>query len=289
MKRGEPFASPLFHMPIHDKGDTMKRKIIFGCIFLLGLGIFLYPTVSNWLATRTHYSQISSYDKKVKSLQKKDLERREKEADAYNKQVQQSNQAFADPFAEKEKHEGKSYANTLNIGDVMGYVEIPKINVKLPIYPGTSEEVLSQGVGHLDKSSLPVGGEGTHTVLTGHRGLPSALLFTDLDKMKEQDVFYIHSLNKVLAYQVDQIKVVLPSETEDLLIVNNQDYATLLTCTPYGVNTHRLLVRGHRIPYEPKEKVSAPATLADWKVITSISAILVVVLLLILMKRRKKK
>lgn len=293
MKRGEPFASPLFHMSVHGKGVTMKRKIIFGCIFLLGLSIFLYPTISNWLATRTHYSQVSSYDKKIKSLQKKELERREKEAEDYNKQVQHSSQTFSDPFAEKKKNDGKSYADALNIGDVMGYVEVPKIKVKLPIYPGTSEEVLSRGVGHLDKSSLPVGGKGTHTVLTGHRGLPSALLFTDLDKIKESDVFYIHSLDKVLAYQVDQIKVVLPSETEDLLIVNDQDYATLLTCTPYGVNTHRLLVRGHRIPYEPKETkeatASAPSMLEDWKIIASISAVLVVLLLLILMKRRKKK
>lgn len=294
MKRGEPFISPLFCMSIHVKGVNMKRKIIFGCIFLLGLGIFVYPTVSNWLATRTHYSQVSSYDKKVKSLQKKELERREKEADAYNKQMQHSNQTFADPFAEKEKQDGKSYADVLNIGDVMGYVEIPKINVKLPIYSGTSEEVLSRGVGHLEKSSLPVGGKGTHTVLTGHRGLPSALLFTDLDKMKESDVFYIHSLDKVLAYQVDQIKVVLPSETEDLIIVDDQDYATLLTCTPYGINTHRMLVRGHRIPYEPKEKEkaiasSAPSMLEDWKVIASISAILIAVILLVLMKIRKKK
>ncbi|WP_088363401.1 class C sortase [Bacillus cereus] len=271
----------------------MKRNIIFGCIFILGLGIFLYPTISNWLATRTHYSQVSSYDKKVKALQKEEIERREKEADAYNKQVQHSNQTFADPFAEKEKTVGKSYADALNIGDVMGYVEIPKIKVKLPIYPGTSEEVLSRGVGHLDKSSLPVGGKGTHTVLTGHRGLPSALLFTDLDKIKESDVFYIHSLDKVLAYQVDQIKVVLPSETEDLLIVNDQDYATLLTCTPYGVNTHRLLVRGHSIPYEPKEKekvvASAPSVLEDWKMIASIVAVLVAVILLVLIKIRKKK
>ncbi|MED0971552.1 class C sortase [Bacillus paramycoides] len=268
----------------------MKRNIIFGCIFLLGLGIFLYPTISNWLATRTHYSQVSSYDKKVKSLQKQEIERREKEANEYNKQVQHSNQTFSDPFSDKEKNKGKSYADALNIGDVMGYVEIPKIKVKLPIYSGTSEEVLSRGVGHLDKSSLPVGGKGTHTVLTGHRGLPSALLFTDLDKLKESDVFYIHSLDKILAYQVDQIKVVLPSETEDLLIVNDQEYATLLTCTPYGVNTHRLLVRGHRIPYEPKEKEkvinSEPPMLADWRVIASMIAILVAAVLLILIKRK---
>ncbi|MBE5107541.1 class C sortase [Bacillus thuringiensis] len=272
----------------------MKRKIIFGCIFFIGLGIFLYPTVSNWLATRTHYSQISSYDAKVKSLQKQELERREKEAEDYNKKVQHSGQTFADPFAEKEKTSGKSYADALNLGDVMGYVEIPKIKVKLPIYQGSSEEVLSRGVGHLDKSSLPVGGQGTHTVLTGHRGLPSAVLFTDLDKMKESDVFYIHSLDKVLAYQVDQIKVVLPSETEDLLIVNDQDYATLLTCTPYGVNTHRLLVRGHRIPYEAAEKENSRENRSEspiverWEIIVVIG-ILVSSIFLFLMRRRKKK
>ncbi|MGK8833556.1 class C sortase [Bacillus paranthracis] len=272
----------------------MKRNIIFGCIFVLGLGIFLYPTISNWLATRTHYSQISSYDAKVKALQKEELERREQEAKEYNKNVQNSNQTFADPFAEKEKQTGKSYADALNIGDVMGYVEIPKIKVKLPIYQGTSEEVLSRGVGHLDKSSLPVGGKGTHTVLTGHRGLPSALLFTDLDKMKESDIFYIHSLDKVLAYQIDQIKVVLPSETEDLLIVNDQEYATLLTCTPYGVNTHRLLVRGHRVPYEatgnekPSENRSEFPIVEKWGIIVVIG-ILIMSVFLFLMRRRKKK
>jgi LPXTG-site transpeptidase (sortase) family protein len=272
----------------------MKQNIIFGCIFVLGLGIFLYPTISNWFATQTHYSQVSSYDTKVKALQKSELERRKKEAKEYNKNVQDSTQTFADPFAEKEKTGGKSYADALNIGDVMGYVEIPKIKVKLPIYQGTSEEVLSRGVGHLDKSSLPVGGKGTHTVLTGHRGLPSAVLFTDLDKMKESDIFYIHSLDKVLAYQVDQIKVVLPSETEDLLVVNNQDYATLLTCTPYGVNTHRLLVRGHRVPYEAagKEKLSKNHSkspiVENWGILTVIGA-LFIGLVLILMKRKKEK
>ncbi|MBY0598581.1 class C sortase [Bacillus bingmayongensis] len=269
----------------------MKRNIILGCIFLLGLGIFLYPVISNWFATRTHYSQISSYDEKIKSFQKKELERREKEANKYNKQVQISTQTFADPFGEQQKNNGKPYADALNIGDVMGYVEIPKIKVKLPIYHGTSEEVLSRGIGHLDKSSLPIGGDSTHTVLTGHRGLPSAVLFTDLDKMKESDVFYIHSLDKVLVYQVDQIKTVLPSEIDDLLIVNGQDYATLLTCTPYGVNTHRLLVRGHRIPYEPKEKAvtSESSMLGGWEFIASIVTILVTVVIFILIKRRKQK
>ncbi|MGQ3738602.1 class C sortase [Bacillus sp. Fil] len=231
----------------------MKRNLVLGGIFLLGLGIFLYPTISNWLATRVHYSEISSYDKKIEALKKKEIERREKEAAEYNKQVQTTKKTFADPFAE-EKNNQEAYADALNLGDAMGYIEISKINIKLPIYKGTSEEVLSRGVGHLDHSSLPVGGKNTHAILTGHRGLPSAKLFTDLDKLSEGDFFYIHSLDKVLAYRVDQIKVVLPHETDDLQIVENQDYTTLITCTPYGVNTNRLLVRGERVAFNQKEK-----------------------------------
>jgi len=235
------------------RGGNMKRNLFLGGIFLFGLGIFLYPTISNWLATRAHYSEISSYDKKIKALQKKEIERREKEAADYNKQVQTSKQTFADPFAEENSIQ-QAYADALNLGDVMGYIEISKIKIKLPIYQGTSEEVLSRGIGHLDYSSLPVGGENTHTILTGHRGLPSAKLFSDLDKLSEGDLFYIHSLDKILAYKVDQIKVVLPHETNDLQIVENKDYTTLITCTPYGVNTNRLLVRGERVEFNQKEK-----------------------------------
>ncbi|MDO8161106.1 class C sortase [Bacillus toyonensis] len=235
------------------RGGNMKRNLLLGGIFLFGLGIFLYPTISNWLATRAHYSEISSYDKKIKALQKKEIERREKEAADYNKQVQTSKQTFADPFAEENSIQ-QAYADALNLGDVMGYIEISKIKIKLPIYQGTSEEVLSRGIGHLDYSSLPVGGENTHTILTGHRGLPSAKLFSDLDKLSEGDLLYIHSLDKILAYKVDQIKVVLPHETDDLQIVENKDYTTLITCTPYGVNTNRLLVRGERVEFNQKEK-----------------------------------
>jgi len=270
----------------------MKHNIIFVGIFLLGLGIFLYPTISNLLATRTHYSQVSSFDEKIKSLQKKELVRRNREANEYNKQVQTSAQVISDPFVEHEKK--KSYADALNIGEVMGYIEIPKINVKLPIYQGTSEEVLMRGIGHLEKSSLPIGGKGTHAVLTGHRGLPSVTLFTDLDKMKESDVFYVHTLDKILAYKVDQIKVVLPSETDELLIVNDKDYVTLLTCTPYGINTHRLLVRGHRIPYEQKGKdIDLKSSALDNQIniatIVIIAFIVLMCMILIFIKRIKKK
>lgn len=268
------------------RGGIMKRNLVLGGIFLFGLGIFLYPTISNWLATRAHYSEISSYDKKIKALQKKEVERREKEAAEYNKQVQTSAKTFTDPFSEK-KSNHQAYADALNLGDVMGYIEISKINIKLPIYQGTSEEVLSRGIGHLDFSSLPIGGENTHTILTGHRGLPSAKLFTDLDKLSEGDLFYIHSLDKVLAYKVDQIKVVLPHETDDLQIVENKDYTTLITCTPYGVNTNRLLVRGVRVELNEKEKQKVSTEIFmfnKWTVIVPL--LLLCVFLVVIYKKR---
>lgn len=268
------------------RGGNMKRNLVLGGIFLFGLGIFLYPTISNWLATRAHYSEISSYDKKIKTLQKKEVERREKEAAEYNKQVQTSTKTFADPLSE-EKNNHQAYADALNLGDVMGYIEILKINIKLPIYQGTSEEVLSRGVGHLDYSSLPVGGENTHTILTGHRGLPSAKLFTDLDKLSEGDLFYIHSLDKVLAYKVDQIKVVLPHETDDLKIVENKDYVTLITCTPYGVNTNRLLVRGERVEFNEKEKQKMRKEIFMFNKWTVVVLILLLCLFLVVIYKKK--
>ncbi|PEN61702.1 class C sortase [Bacillus wiedmannii] len=268
------------------RGGNMKRNLVLGGIFLFGLGIFLYPTISNWLATRAHYSEVSSYDKKIKALQKQEIERREKEAAEYNKQVQTSMKTFADPFSE-EKSNHQAYADALNLGDVMGYIEISKINIKLPIYQGTSEEVLSRGVGHLDYSSLPVGGENTHTILTGHRGLPSAKLFTDLDKLSEGDRFYIHSLEKVLAYKVDQIKVVLPHETDDLKIVENKDYITLITCTPYGVNTNRLLVRGERVEFNEKEKQKMRKEIFMFNKWTVVVLILLLCVLLVAIYKKK--
>ncbi|MES9696649.1 class C sortase [Bacillus sp. JJ927] len=266
----------------------MKRNIIFGAIFLLGLSIFLYPTVSNWLATKTHYSEVSTYDEMVSNLQKEEIERREKDAQEYNEKVQRTTQIFSDPFHEKSDENKTSHVDMLNMGDVMGYVEIPKIDVNLPIYQGTSEEVLSRGIGQLNESSLPVGGENTHIVLTGHRGLPSALMFTHLYKIEKNDIFYIHSLDKILAYRVDQIKVVLPNETDDLLVVQGEDYATLITCTPYGVNTHRLLVRGHRVPFSEgeKEMITKSFMIEEWMIIIPI-VIICIVLLIVYMKKRK--
>ncbi|WP_340631035.1 class C sortase [Bacillus thuringiensis] len=187
----------------------------------------------------------------------------------------------------KKKVNHQAYADVLNLGDVMGYIEISKINIKLPIYQGTSEEVLGRGIGHLDFSSLPVGGESTHTILTGHRGLPSAKLFTDLDKLSKGDLFYIHSLDKVLAYKVDQIKVVLPHETDDLQIVENKDYTTLITCTPYGVNTNRLLVRGERVELNKKEKQKVSTEIFIFNKWTVIVTILLLCVLLVVIYKKK--
>ena len=216
----------------------MKRKLPIFLIFLIGVGILLYPVVSNVLAHFTQTRVISAYQEAVSQLSTEEKTEEIKKADKYNSSL--VNQ-------EVDAIEGLSYVDLLNVGDVMAYLKIPKIDVELPIYHGTSDAVLQRGIGHMEKSSLPVGGDSTHAVLTGHTGLPQASLLTNLTKVEIGDEFYIHLFDKVLAYQVDQIKVVLPEETSDLQIIEGEDYVTLVTCTPYGVNSHRLLVRGTRI------------------------------------------
>lgn len=171
-------------------------------------------------------------------------------AKKYNEQL--SNVVSVDDENENNE-QGESYADLLNIGESLGYITIPKIDVNLPIYNGTSQDVLSKGVGHMEQSSYPLGGESTHCVLTGHRGLPSAVLFTDLDKLEIGDEFYLHVLDEILAYKVDQIKVVEPNEFGDLEIIDGKDYCTLVTCTPYAINSHRLLVRGERTEYKGEQ------------------------------------
>ena len=171
-------------------------------------------------------------------------------ARAYNQTLDPSK--LADPYTEKEKEGIKAYARMLEIEEKIGHVEIPAIHQDIPVYAGTSESILQKGAGHLEGTSLPIGGASTHTVITAHRGLPTAKLFTDLNRLKEKDQFYIHNIEGVLAYEVDQIKVVEPSDFSEVLVVEGEDYATLLTCTPYMINSHRLLVRGHRIPYNPQ-------------------------------------
>jgi sortase A len=228
---------------------VLKKKlpvIAIGCVLLIGVCVLLYPLVSAALAKMTQSITISSYQQAVENLTDEDLVKIKAEVQKYNENLYGVH--LEDPFSNNEK-EKENKAPLLSVDNVLGYIDIPKINVYIPIYQGSSEEVLQKGVGHLENTSLPIGGESTHTVLTGHRGLPSATLFTDLDQLTRGDVFYLHVLNEELAYKINQIKVVEPYDTQDLTIVRGKDYVTLVTCTPYGINTQRLLIRGERIPY----------------------------------------
>lgn len=244
-----------------ETGKKKKRRIgdIFRIIvFLIALFLLLYPAVSNYLYEKNSSRVISFYDEE--SVKLRDNERQQMLADAraYNQEML-SNIELLDPFSIEKKEVNERYESLLNVdgSGMMGYIRIPKIEVELPIYHGTYETVLQSGVGHFEGTSLPVGGESTHTVLTGHRGLLSKKLFSDVNKLVEGDIFYIKVLGENYAYEVDQILTVLPEETEELTIVPGKDYATLVSCTPYGINTHRLLIRGHRVPYEEAvEKVA---------------------------------
>lgn len=231
-----------------------KIKLIFAVImFLSGLGIASYPFISNMIAKKNASVAIQDYNKNIESMDKEKLDAAKEAAKKYNEQL--SSAVVRDANGENEE-QGISYVDMIDVGESMGYITIPKIDVNLPIYEGTNDDVLAKGVGHMPQSSYPLGGESTHSVLTGHRGLPDAVLFTDLDELEPGDCFYLHILDEVLAYKVDQIKVVEPNETGDLDIIKGEDYCTLVTCTPYSVNTHRLLVRGIRTEYTGEEENS---------------------------------
>lgn len=225
-------------------------------VLLIGIGIFMYPIVSNWYGEYTAHTEISAYDTAIQTIGDDAIRRLENAAVDYNK-------ALADH--DTQKISAISYKELLAVSESIGYIEIPKINVYLPIYHGLSDEVLQRGIGHMEGSSLPVGGGSTHCVLAGHTGLPSANLFTNLDQVRVGDYIYIHSLDKVLVYKVDQIVTVLPYETEYTQIVDGEDYVTLVTCTPYGINSHRLLVRGSRVPYKTETMQETSET--EWPVI----------------------
>ena len=228
-----------------------KRAWFIAILFFSGLCLTLYPFVSNLIA-QSHASQaIAAYDEQVAEMDQEQIDAAKEAVRKYNEQLNAAVEASA-----MQGEDGISYLDLVDVGESIGFIEIPKIDVYLPIYSGTGEDVLQKGVGHLAESSYPIGGTSTHSVLTGHRGLPSAVLFTDLDKLEEGDVFYLHILDEVLAYKVDQIKVVLPEETQDIGIVEGKDYCTLVTCTPYAINTHRLLVRGERTEYIPSEELA---------------------------------
>ena len=220
------------------------KTVIFLTIgFLVGICILLYPAFSNYWNSKTQSRAITNYESVLDNLDEKEYDAVFERANAYNKALYETNY----PLIDYKKVPG--YHETLSIteNDMIGYLKINRIGVELPIYHGTSDSVLNKGVGHLEGSSLPIGGENTHCVMSAHRGLPSAKLFTNLDRMELGDTFQITVLNKVLTYQVDSIKIIEPNDLSDLQIIEGGDYCTLFTCTPYGINTHRLLVRGVRI------------------------------------------
>ncbi|WP_308655380.1 class C sortase [uncultured Anaerococcus sp.] len=226
----------------------LKDKIKFGLIFLVGLLIFSYPMISQKFYEIKADEEIIEFVKQTKEINEEEINKRMELARAYNETLDPSR--LSDPYSKKEEEARAYYAHMLEVNEMIGHVEIPRINQDLPVYAGTSETVLQKGCGHLEGTSLPVGGKSTHTVITAHRGLPEAVLFRYLDQLVEGDIFYFHNIQGTLAYRVDQIMVVEPTNFEPVLVQEGKDYATLLTCTPYMINSHRLLVRGYRIPYQ---------------------------------------
>ncbi|MGI6206101.1 MAG: class C sortase [Anaerovoracaceae bacterium] len=235
---------------------SKKALIPIIIVFIVGLLIFLYPTISNTWNKYRDQQLISDYDNAVAQQDDSVLEEELQKAEDYNKTLVGERVPYS--FAKRDGVKDEYYESLLNINGngMIGYIEIPAIDVNLPIYHYTTDEVLQKGAGHIFGSSLPVGGKGTHSVISAHRGLPSAKMFTDINLLEEGDDFQIHVLNRTVTYEVDQIKTVEPEDTSDLEIEEGRDYVTLLTCTPYGVNTQRLLVRGHRIA-NPAEGVDA--------------------------------
>lgn len=245
----------------------MKRKIsgiLFGLLFLIGFGILAYPTVSNQWNTYRQSRLISNYEQVVSDMQPEDYTKEWEAAREFDSTLVQNN-IYGDVFGSDDVDmKDTDYWKVLNVaGDgVMGYLSIPKINIKLAIYHGTAEDVLQTGIGHMNGTSLPIGGESIHSVLAAHRGLPAARLFTDIDQLKQGDMFYIHVLDETMAYQVDQILDMVDKDDHETLeealqIQEGEDQVTLFTCTPYGVNSHRLLVRGTRVPYNGEEEVES--------------------------------
>lgn len=274
-----------------NREDRMGLKGIFLLIFifLIGLGIFSYPTVSNWIAIRQSTMLIGEYQRDVYGLSDEEKEELWEKAAAYNKAL--IGQPVKDPFVQGSGAQlPENYLEILNVTEVMAYIEIPKIDIKLPIYHGVSDAVLDKGAGHMEGTSFPVGGSGTHCLLTGHTGLPDAKLFTDLIKMEISDQFYITVLGKELVYQVDQIEVIEPDDLGSLYTQPGEDYVTLITCTPYGVNSHRLLVRGTRV-YQMKKTIALSNETVQMYILLFVLSVLMIIILLIVFIRdyRRKK
>lgn len=267
-----------------------RSTIILVLIFIVGLSLLLYPSLSDYWNSFHQSRAIATYAEAVADLDDVDYEKMWQEAEEYNEQLKNKTNRWT--LTEEEEEE---YNRILDVGGtgIMGYIEIPEIKVSLPIYHGTDEGVLQIAVGHIPGSSLPIGGMGTHSVVSGHRGLPSAKLFTNLDELKEGDIFMIRVLDETLTYEVDQIRIVEPDDLTSLEIDPEQDLCTLVTCTPYGVNTHRLLVRGHRIENlnDDSIRVTADAMQVDEMLVATAVAVPVLLILFVwvMVHDRKRK
>ncbi|HFR3653456.1 TPA: class C sortase [Streptococcus suis] len=272
----------------HKKGLS-KQTILLKLIFVFGLLITVYPLISQFYYRYESDREVESFYEQAQQLPSEEVSKRLEKARAYNQTLDPSK--MQDPYSEEEKAGIAEYARMLEVKEKIGFVEIPKINERIAIYAGTTEDVLQKGAGHLEGSSLPVGGESTHTVISAHRGLPNASLFTNLDRLKIGDQFYIHNIAETLAYEVDQILIVEPSNFAPVMVQSGEDYATLLTCTPYMINSHRLLVRGHRVPYEPKVAAKQkPIFFLDMLSLSYLIAFLLMLLIFgVLYLRRKRK
>ena len=260
--------------------QSRKVTIILLISFFIGLSVLLYPTVSNYWNSKTQSEAIVDYEKMLSAYKPEDFTAIFEAAEEYNKQLE----ALEFPLHDYEQIESL-YWKTLDISGtgMMGYITIPKISQELPVYHGTSESVLSAAVGHMQGTSLPVGGAGTHSIVSAHRGLPTAVLFTHLDRMEVGDIFYFTILDKKFTYEVDQIRIVDPDDTELIQLSSGKDYCTLLTCTPYGINTHRLLVRGHQVDATQKRSiyVANEAYRIDTLIVMPFVAMPIIVVLLI--------
>lgn len=277
------------------KKSTKKTDLIFTILLVLvliiGLSLLIYPSFSNAWNQRHQTHAIEGYAEQIARLNNEDYEQLWQDAVDYNKTLPDKG-----AFWSMTEEEYAEYARLLLVGNqqVMGYIEIPEIGVELPIYHGTDEAVLQVAIGHLEWTSLPTGGESTHCVVSGHRGLPSARLFTDLDKLAVGDSFMLHVLDETLTYEVDQIRIVEPQEVDELLIQEGKDLCTLVTCTPYGINSHRLLVRGHRVENQAQAqtvRVTADAVIVEKLVVAPfiLAPILLVMFIWLLVSTRKRK
>lgn len=276
---------------LHAPKKKRLPDVALGALFLVGLLILAYPIVSDYWNSLQQGKAVARYDDEVAKMTPEDFSAMWREVEAYNEELKSSMAGFH--LSDEQLERYNSLLNLAGSG-MMGHIEIAKLGVDLPVYHTVDDAVLQTGIGHIPGSSLPAGGEGTHVLLSGHRGLPTSTLFTNLDKLGEGDLFVLHVLDRTLTYQVDQIRIVEPHEVQDLDVVDGQDYVTLITCTPYAINTHRLLVRGHRVENVDTQYLPADAVRMDPVLVSSLVAAPILILLLTLyvthvVRRRRRE